>query len=135
MFVKWKGRDLGEFSGMPSLQEARKIRSMVGMLPEEWLTGLQKADPDCFIALVVVMLARNGEQVRFDSVDGEYTDLEIELSEKEKEAQNESVATEQINPTIVRILDRLGVKTYSSDDIKRVVMEELTAAETAGKDE
>lgn len=134
MIVKWKGQDLGEFSGMPTLKEARKLRSMIGMLPEEWLQGLQKADPDCFIALVVIMLSRNGQEVRFDSVDGEFTDLDIVQTEEEQRRQAEIVAEEQINPTIKRILDRLGVPV-DSDDMYKVVMEELLRAEQMGKGE
>lgn len=134
MLVKWKGQDLGEYSGLPTLKEARKVRSMTGMLPEAFLDGLEKGDPDCVVTLVVIMLSRNGEEVRFDSIDGEYSDFVIELNTQEKERQNKAVAEESINPTIKRILERCDVR-IDNDKMEAIVMEELQRAEELGKEE
>jgi hypothetical protein len=130
--VFWQKRDLGEFRGMPRLKEARKIRSMTGLLPEQWFNGLEQGDPDCFVSLVVIMLSRNGEEVRFDSVDGEYDDLDIIFSEEEKKKQANAVAEQQINPTISRILDRLDIQV-ANDKVHAIVMEELLRGEEEGK--
>jgi hypothetical protein len=133
VLVKWQGRELGEFRGMPRIKEARKIRSMTGLLPEQWLNGLEQGDPDCFVSLVVIMLSRNGEEVRFDSIDGEYDDLDISFSEEEKKKQAEAAAEQSINPTISRILDRLDIQV-ANDKVHAIVMEDLLRGEEEGKE-
>lgn len=84
MRIKYKGEDLGEWSGMPTLQEARRIKAELDLLPHQFRTALATNDPDALCMHAVIMLARNGKDAGLDDIDGEYSDIEYILSDEEK---------------------------------------------------
>jgi len=69
--IHYKGRDLGDWGGWPTLQEARRIKTMVGMRPHEFRKALFQDDPDALACLAVIMLARHGEEATIDDIDGD----------------------------------------------------------------
>lgn len=89
MRVKFKGEDLGEFSGQPRIQEARLIKAELGMLPMEFGQALNQNDPDALSMVVAIMMNRCGRRVSWRDIEGEYEDFETELSDEEQARLNE----------------------------------------------
>ena len=71
MRIHYGDRDLGDWSGWPTLREARRIKAEIGMLPNQFRQALRDMDPDANAMLAAIMLARNGEDVPLDQIDGE----------------------------------------------------------------
>jgi hypothetical protein len=86
MRITWKGRDLGEWRGMPNLQEARRIKTDLGLLPAEFNDAIERMDPDALCELVALLFTRAGTPTRLDEVDGEFDDFGFTLSDEEKAA-------------------------------------------------
>lgn len=91
MRVKFKGEDLGEFSGQPRIQEARLIKAELGMLPMEFGEALNQADPDALSMVVAIMMARIGRRVSWRDIEGEYEDFQTELNDEEQARVNEAL--------------------------------------------
>ncbi len=129
----WKGEYLCEWSGMPSIPEARVIKKITGMLPEPFGESLEKGDPDAWAMLVKILLKRAGRDVRLEEVDGDYGDLRMEKTESEKQKEAEK-QVDEVNPVIKKILLRLDV-AYDDASVREIVLDELRKAQDEGKDE
>lgn len=138
MKVFWKDQDLGEFDE-PTFKEIRAIKKMTGVFPGSpgWESALREGNPDPIIAMIVVMLARSGQQVRFDDIDGRPSDIRVEYSEAEQQQRLAEDVEKTIAPATRRILERLGVPLDDEAHIYDVVLEEMQAAaeQEQGKDQ
>lgn len=97
MQVKFKEETLGEWTGKPSLKEARQLKRDLGMLPGEFSEAMQNQDPDAMCWLIALLRARkNGADVSqgigWEEVDGDYNDLTITLNQDEQIQLAEVVA-------------------------------------------
>lgn len=108
MHIKFKGEDLGEWKGAPRLKEARIVKQKVGLLPQEFVEAVSVMDPDALCMLVSLMYARNGKVVPYETIDGEYEDFQVELSETEKTQQAEREVA-LLAPALTKALRELGV--------------------------
>lgn len=134
MRIKFKGRDLGEWKGAPRLKEARLVKQKIGLLPQEFIESVSQMDPDALCMLVSLMYGRNNEQVSYDSIDGEYEDFELELSDEEKRQAAEQ-ETAVLGPAITGALRELGLDPNEAQ-VSEVVLRHVEEAQkkaTEGK--
>ena len=83
MRIKWKGQDLGEFSGQPRVQEARLIKAELGLLPVEFGEAMNNGDPDAVSMMIAMMMTRSGKPTSWKDIEGEFDDFTTELSDAE----------------------------------------------------
>lgn len=98
MKISFKGEFLGEFSGQPTLAEARLIKAKLGMLPLDFGEALNVGDPDALSMLVAIMLTRAGRPTDWDDVDGEYEDFNTELTPEEQKMVDEAMKEQGLDP-------------------------------------
>jgi hypothetical protein len=129
MRIIFKKQDLGEWRGAPRLKEARTVKHRLGMLPEEFNDAITRMDPDALCMLISLLKYRNGEQVSYEEIDGEYEDFDVQLSEEEKKQAAEQEAG-GISPVIVGILRELKVDV-DAFGVSEVVLRHVEAAAKA----
>lgn len=87
MRIMFKGENLGEWDGNPTLREAREIKKELGLLPTEFGQALTDSDPDAVSMFLSMMLTRAGKPIRWDEVDANADDLEaVPTNDAEREA-------------------------------------------------
>ncbi|WP_435111871.1 hypothetical protein [Nocardiopsis synnemataformans] len=63
-----------EWSGAPTLSEARLIKERTGLTIKGFLEGFQEMDPDAITAMLYVLHRREGKAVAWDDIDCEIGD-------------------------------------------------------------
>jgi len=128
MIIKWREHRDGEtvehewtFSGAPKLQEARWIKQRTGWSIKGFLDALDEMDPDAVIALIVLLSARDGRKLSWDSVDLDpVTDFEILPSEDElakvRAAQAEQEAAARGKAVLPPALDLADLPSRSGNE-------------------
>jgi hypothetical protein len=94
--ILFKGEDLGHWSGLPTLQEARRIKQELNVTPMKFVEMLGEMDGDATCMLVAILKTRKdpSNPVNLEDVEGEFDDLEQirdaeELAEAEAEGKDE----------------------------------------------
>lgn len=90
MQVTFKGEKLGEWTGKPTLKEARQLKRDLGFLPNDFSAALNNQDPDAMSWLVALLIARKAgtdvaQGIDWEDIDGDYDDIEVELNKDEEE--------------------------------------------------
>lgn len=65
-------REWDNWTGMPSLAEARVIKQHIKMTMTEFQDGLQDMDPDCLTGMLYVLYRRDGDMVTWDEIDCDF---------------------------------------------------------------
>lgn len=90
MRLKFKGEDLGEFSGKPTIKECRRIKQELKMLPMQFQMALDGADPEAMCLLVAIMKKRKGEDIDWEEIDGEMDDFVVQYNAEEKQKMRDA---------------------------------------------
>jgi hypothetical protein len=90
MQVTFKGEKLGEWTGKPTLKEARQLKRDLGLLPNDFAAALNDQDPDAMSWLVALLIARKAgadvaQGIDWEDIDGNYDDVEVEMNKEEEE--------------------------------------------------
>jgi hypothetical protein len=78
------------------VSQARYLKRKTGMTLMDLEDGLERADPDCLVALYWLMLAQNGKAIDMDKVNFKLVKFGIALR-KAAEAEREANPTEELD--------------------------------------
>lgn len=82
----------------PTLREMRRIKARTGMNGAEYAACLGTGDPDATTAMIDLLHRRDGKELRWDDIDLDYDDFEIETTEEEAAAADEGKDEEAVAP-------------------------------------
>jgi len=97
MIIKWREQSAAgevthefDWQGSPRTQEMRWIKERTEFRTTvAFLEALEEMDPDAIIALIIILSARHGRQLKWDQVDVDpLNDLDYILSEEERKRSN-----------------------------------------------
>jgi hypothetical protein len=76
------------FEGM-SLKELRTVKQLTGMRTLEFAEGCEALDPDAVTAMIYILHERDSIHIRFDDIDVDLKDFDMESTEGEIKEQED----------------------------------------------